>query len=238
MKKRLPDWLTIFFKKEEVTKYLISVSLIVVSLLLTGRVERWREASRDRERLQEYLVAIQKDVKHELDADRKNLKDCRSDIRALETVVNYSLAQDTSKADSVLFEYANMMFRGVFRSFPPSTYDMMTQSGEARLIKNLELRNAMSTCFSFRSNILQPDLRSFDRELIACTEKLGKYIHLARLADFELKMAWLDRQGFFQTPRNEVVQLLRNAELRAFHLEVAVENFSELDSLVAVELAK
>lgn len=216
------------FDPAGVRKYVTQVSLILVSLLIATRAEKCREAAKDREKLREYLTAVRADVADELETCAMNLGDCERDIACLATALG---AWSHTSADSVyagLAAFAEVYQRGVFRSFPPTTFDMMLQSGDANLLKDLALRGQLAAAFAFRNNVLRKDLEGYDQATTDCAERLGEHFDLTRLFSGDLEGAILDKKVFSKSPHNEVFLLLRVAQLRGFHLANAVENFEEV----------
>ena len=148
-----------------------------------------------------------------------------------------SYAQD----DSLYAAYSNfaeVYQRGVFRAFPPTTFDLMVQSGEADLLKDLQLRNSLASVFAFRQDVVRKDLEDFDRSTQVCAEKLGAYFDLSLMFDREKGKFMIDKEGFLRTPHNEVFLLLRNTNLRAFHLEEAIESLKEVQTALDEYLKK
>jgi hypothetical protein len=210
-----------------VRKYFTQISLILFSLLLATRAERCREAGKDQEKLREYLIAIQTDLQEEIKTDRINLKDCGRDMECLMQFMKKSSSPDSSSLSSAYSNFAEVYQRGVFRAFPPTTFDIMAQSGDVNLLKDLQLRNSLAAVFAFRQNVVRKDLEDFDRQTQVCAEKLGHFFNLSHLFTEERDSFMLDKEGFLRDPHNEVLLLLRNTNLRAFHLENAIEDLVE-----------
>lgn len=126
--------------------------------------------------------------------------------------------------------FAEVYQRGVFRSFPPATFDIMVQTGDANLLKDLPLRSHLASVFAFRQNVIRKDLEDFDRQTQICAEKLGRYFNLSHMFSENQAGFLLDEAGFVKDPHNEVFLLLRNANLRAFHLENAVEELQSVQT--------
>lgn len=210
-----------------VRKYVTQVSLILVSLLLATRADRCRDAAKEQVKLQEYLTAVQSDIQKEIKMNQMNLNDCKRDIKCL---IRFLVLSDLSEVDSLYAAYssfAEVYQRGVFRSFPPTTFDVMTQAGDAYLLKDLKLRNNLASVFAFRQNVIHKDLLDFDTQTQVCAEKLGRFFDLSLMFSEGRENFMHDQAGFLRDPHNEVFLLLRNAQLRAFHLETAVEDLQE-----------
>lgn len=215
------------FDPAGVKKYVTQISLILISLLLATRAEQCREAGKNQVKLREYLIAIQEDIQKELQTDRMNLKDCRRDIQCL---IEFLSKSSYAQSDSLYAAYSNfaeVYHRGVFRAFPPTTFDLMAQSGDANLLKNLPLRNSLASVFAFRQDVIRKDLEDFDHSTQVCAEKLGAYFDLSLMFTGEKENFMIDQAGFLRSPHNEVLLFLRSTNLREFHLEEAIESLEE-----------
>lgn len=226
----LKKWSTRFaslFDPAGVRKYVTQISLILFSLLLATRAERCREAGKEHEKLREYLTAIQAEIQDEIKTDKMNLYDCERDEQCLIQFMDKSAYSNTDSLYLAYSNFAEVYHRGVFRAFPPSTFDLMAQSGDVNLLKDLHLRNSLASVFAFRQNVVRKDLEDFDRQTQICAEKLGRFFELSILFTGENEKFLRDREGFLRDPHNEVFLLLRNANIRGFHLENAIEDFEK-----------
>jgi hypothetical protein len=216
-------------------KYITQITLILVSLFIATTADRYREAAKNKEKLQEYLVAIKADLKEEIRVNRMNLHDCRNDCKSLYHYMHLAALPQLDSQLMALQYFAEVYWRGVFRAFPPLTYELMQESGEVRLIKDLELQNALSSICAFRRNVIQNDLNQYDLETQRCAQKLGDNIHLSGLLYGEKPDASciINKTAFAKSPHNEILLLLRCAELRGFHLENALEDLVVVDSLLS-----
>lgn len=227
------NWFTRFigiFDPAGVKKYFTQITLILISLMLATRVDRCREANKEQDKLREYLTAIQSDIQDEIKTDKLNLNDCNRDVKCL---LEFLLKSTNEHNDSLYLAYSNfaeVYQRGVFRAFPPSTFDLMAQSGDANLLKDLRLRNSLASVFAFRQDVIRKDLEDFDRQTQVCAEKLGMYFDLSLMFAGENEKFLRNKEGFLKDPHNEVFLLLRNANLRGFHLKNAIEELNVLQS--------
>ena len=226
----LKNWYVRFkklFDPAGVRKYFTQVSLVLLSLLLATRAEKCREANKELDKLREYLTAIRADIEDEIKTDQMNLRDCERDQACL---LQFLIKSSSANDDSLRAAYSNfaeVYQRGVFRSFPPTTFDLMAQSGDASLLKDLSLRNSLASVFAFRQHVIQKDLQDFDTQTQLCAEKLGRFFDLSLMFDDEPSDSFLlDREGFLRDPHNEVFLLLRNVNLRGFHLQNALEDLT------------
>lgn len=215
-----------FFNPEGTKKYVTQITLILVSLFIATSVDRWREASKNKDKLREYLKAIQVDLKEEIETSQLNFKDCNRDLDCLTKTLHYIRIPHDDSLKLALANFSEVYWRGVFRAFPPSTFESMSASGDASLLKDLALRNKLAAVFAFRQNVVKKDLEQYDQQVEICAKELGQHLDLTRLLYNETysKACILDRTGFLKSPHNEVVQLLRTANLRSFHLENALED--------------
>ena len=215
-------------------KYVTQISLILLSLYIATSVDRCKEANKDQAKLQEYLRAIQVDIKEEIKVDAMNLGDCEQDIKNLGLMLYYAKMPQPDSVELAMNNFAQVFWRGVFRGFHPTTFDLMMESGDANLLKDINLRNKLATVFAFRRTVIQADLAQFDQQTSLCAAELGKYVDLARylfVEEFDIKCV-IDREGFARSPHNEVFLLHRLANLRAFHLENALEDLKEVEKLL------
>lgn len=210
--------------------YLTEILLILFSLWIAVSVDRCRENDRKQAKLDEYLKAILVDVQKEKETCQYNLYDCNQDIDKLKLAID-ALQYDHPDSLKVGWEsFLNVYWRGVFRTFPPTTFDIMMQSGDGALISDLSLRNEVSAIFAFRSTVIRADLENFDKQTQVCIEQLGQYVDLKKLTQGDNFAECLtDKEGFYRTPRNELFVLARTASLRAFHLEAAIEDLDSLE---------
>jgi hypothetical protein len=195
-------------------------------------VDRCREAEKNKAKLREYLTAIQVDLKEEIVTCEMNLNDCENDMKCLSATLQNINIPHRDSLERALNGFAQVYWRGVFRSFSPTTFELMSETGDANLLKNMELRNKLSSVFAFRKNIIKQDLEQFDKQTELCAEKLGQHVNLTMLlysTPFDEKCI-TDKVGFLKSPHNEVFLLLRTANLRAFHLDTAIENLKEVET--------
>ena len=219
-------------------KYVTQVSLILISLLIATRAEKCRDAGKEQDKLREYLTAVRVDIQEEIETDAMNLKDCSRDGECL---IQFLILGSKPQEDSLYSAYSNfaeVYQRGVFRAFPPTTFDMMAQTGDANLLKDLQLRNSLASVFAFRQNVIRKDLESFDFQTQVCAEKLGRFFDLSFMFSADKKNFMLDKAGFLRDPHNEVFLLFRNAQLRAFHLDSAIDDLKETQAKLDEYLKK
>ncbi|MCC7245345.1 MAG: hypothetical protein IT269_06675 [Saprospiraceae bacterium] len=215
------------FDPAGVKKYVTQISLILISLLLATRAEKCRDEHKEDRKLREFLVEIQADIEDELQQNKMNLKDCDRDIKCMINFLQYYNHPSPDSLKSAMESIAEVYQRGVFRAFPPNTFEIMVETGDVRLIRDLKLRAELASIFAFRRNVVQPDLASFDLQTQACFEKMGYFFNLTQLMNEYNESFFTDKTAFTKGPHNEVFLLLRNAQLRAFHLDVAIEELEK-----------
>ncbi len=212
------------FDPAGVKKYFTQISLILISLLLATRAEKCRDEHKEDRKLREFLIEVQADIQEELKNDEMNLKDCKRDIKCLVNFLRYYNDPAPDSLKSAMESIAEVYYRGVFRSFPPNTFEIMVETGDARLIRDLKMRAELASVFAFRRNVVQPDLASFDLQTQQCFREMGYFLDLTQLMKAYNESFFTDKKGFIEASHNEAFLLLRNAELRAFHLDVAIED--------------
>jgi len=204
--------------------YFLQVSLIILSLFIATRVDRCNLANKNEEKLQAYLTAIELDLQDELELNENNLFDCEQDIKGLEHGIKLLRHNQDDSIRLAIQEIFTVFTRGVFRSFSPTTYEIMSNSGDILLIKDLELRGNLAAVFAFRTDYLKTDLLAYDKLAKKTAEKLGHFLDLACLAGQQADpiACVTKREQLIKDPHNELTLLVREAELRAFHLEKAI----------------
>lgn len=226
------------FDPAGVRKYVTQVSLILLSLSIATSVDRCRERGKNEDKLREYLTAIQGDLAAEIKTDKMNLYDCQRDQRCLDRALHL-IANQKLDSTLVIAENIQQVFdRGVFRDFSPTTFELMAQNGDANLLKNLPLRNHLASIFAFRQNVIKKDFDNFDQETRDCMAQLGPYIDYMNMYSKDPKQIFTDEKGFMTTPRTELYMLARSADVKAFHLQNAIEDLQEVQTNLDAELKK
>ena len=129
--------------------------------------------------------------------------------------------------DLALFNIRTVIARGVFRAFPPTTLDIMLSTGDIALIKDISFRNLLTSTFSFRDDYVKKDLLDFDLQIKNSSRKMGDFLNLTCVAmrNKAPHQCITDLEGFLKEMPNELFILLRQAQIRAFHLNIASRNF-------------
>ena len=223
--------------REKAQDYFIQVSLIILSLFVAVGVDRCNTANRQEKVLQEYYEAIAQDLVKELSLNEENLYDCQQDMAGIKKAQQSFRYNQSDSLQNGLRAIAGVAIRGVFRTFSPTTFDVMSSTGDVLLIKDLELRDDLYAIFSFRNNIIQQDLIGFNKQLDQTLEKLGPFIDYACLTQSQtLVECILDREGLVQDPHNELMTLQLKTGRRAYHLEIAIRKdkgmIAVLDSIL------
>ncbi len=221
-----------------VRKYVIQVSLILLSLAIATSVDRCRERAKNEDKLQAYLTSIRADIATEIQTDRTNLYDCQRDQHCLEKALRLIAGQQTDSSRLILQNIQEVLMRGVFRDFHPTTYELMAQTGDANLLKDLQLRNQLASVFAFRQNVIKKDFEDFDQETHDCMAQLGQFIDFLKMYSPDPSQVFVDRKGFWTTPRNEIYLLARSADIKAFHLSNAIEDLQQLQTAMDAEIKK
>ncbi len=217
-------------------KYITQISLLLVSLMIATSADRCRTRQKEVVKLREYLAAIKDDLKEEVETCRMNMNDCARDMKCLRMVIKYS---DYAQPDSIRygFEYFLEVYqRGVFRTFPPTTFEMMMQAGDVYLIKDLALRSELASAFTFVNRNIRDDLESFNQETDKCAAVAGNYIDFSSNLFEDMSIYPRPTKGDMRWS-NAVCALLANTNVRKFHLVNSIENLTEaLKKLEAYEL--
>ncbi len=206
--------------------YIGEVSLIILSILIAIQADRYSQSMKNQAQLEEYLQLTYQDLLDEQFLNQNNLNDCQSDISDIQTCLRLCRYNQDDSLNQALSHLQRVFSRGVFRAFPPTTFDIMASNGDISLIQDLSFRKNLASVFSFRDAYVKQDLLDFDAQTKTLAYELGQYIDLECLSYSEsLHTCLIDRPGFVEGVHNELVIFLRQAELRQFHLTIAVQYF-------------
>ncbi|MCB0629786.1 MAG: hypothetical protein R2824_02150 [Saprospiraceae bacterium] len=206
--------------------YIVEVSLIILSILIAIQADRFNQYRKDRAKLEDYLQSMYRDLIQDQDQNKKNLADSQKDLYSIQECLRLCRYDQNDSLDLALQHLSTVFTRGVFRAFPPTTFDIMLSTGDISLIKDISFRNRLAATFSFRDTYVQHDLQEFDDQIKALSYSLGSYINWACLATSKTPYSCLtDRKGFVEDLHNDLFIFLRITQLRAFHLQVAIQNF-------------
>lgn len=221
--------------------YLLEIFLIIFSILIAIQADRYQQSQRNKAKLKDYIAAMHQDLLNEQNLNRNNLIDCLQDIKNIETSLRLSQMDQNDSLDLALLNFGQVINRGVFRAFPPTTYDIMLSTGDIALIRNLELRSTLASPFSFRESYTKRDLLDFDQHADEVAEKLAQYGSLSCMVSTPTPHSCLqDRTGFLKDFHNQLFILLTKARSRAFHLRIAINYFDgtieELEKAYDIEV--
>lgn len=208
-------------------KYITQVTLILLSLSIATNVDRCKQAQKEDTKLHEYLNAIQLEIKEEIKICKMNLGDCRQDIRCLGNTLHYCNLQHPDSLRLGVGNYFEVVQRGVFRTFEPTTFEMMAQAGDAHLMKDLALRSHLAKVFAFRNTTIRNDLENFDRAIDDCSRATGPYFDMVALMEGDNTGIHLNKENNAHF-NNEIFLLLKAANIRAFHLENAIDDLEKV----------
>ncbi|WP_020570473.1 hypothetical protein [Neolewinella persica] len=202
--------------------YLVQVSLIIISLLIAVGVDRCNQSVKNERTLDAYLEAIHKELVEEEEATNNNLGDCEKDIDGLLGAAQGFSSGGDEQLIRAIGSTAQVFVRGVFRSFSPTSFDVMINSGHGLLMKDLELRQSLSGVMAFRENYIKADLLRHDELTLEAIGDFSEYLDLDCLRRVE-PAAFLtcltDRQLAEQNGARDLAVLLRHSEIRSFHLQ-------------------
>ena len=212
-----------------VLAYVIEVLLIIFSILIAIQFDRYNQRKKNEQKLHAYMQAVYQDLLDEQTANINNLADCKKDLEAIENSLRLKSYNHDDSLQTALHKLREVFSRGVFRAFPPTTFDMMQSTGDLNLIQDLEFRKMLASIFSFRNTYLKSDLLEFDQQTTIMSVKLGQYIDLPCITTKkDLTSCLTDREGFVNDVDNELFVYQRLVYLRAFHLKNAVSSFQRL----------
>ena len=93
------------------------------------------------------------------------------------------------------------------------------------MIRDLDFRNKVASTFSFREEYIKKDLLDFDIQTREISNTLAEFGHLSCMfSGSSLPACLKDREGFIENFHNDLFTLLRTAQVRAFHLQIAVRS--------------
>ncbi len=211
----------------KVATYVLEVLLIILSVLAAIQADRYNQARKDQQKLDDYVQALHQDLQEELETNRMNLFDCQKDLEAIEAAMRQFRYDQNDSLELGLTNLGAVFTRGVFRSFPPTTYDVMLSSGDLALIEDLEFRNLLAAAMAFRDNYLKKDLENFDEQTLEFSRYMGQYVDINCLAYSQTLYSCLtDRQGLVNDVHNELFIYYRVAQLRAFHLSASIRTMT------------
>ena len=219
--------------------YLTQVSLIIVSLFIAFGAERCNQNMKDSRKLDTYLEAINEELEYELKTCRMNLHDCKNDIQGLSTGIGVFSSREDRKLPLGIGQVMSVFVRGVFRSFSPTSYQLMAESGDALLMKDLDLRRELSSLAAFRNDYIKEDLLRHDELTLKTMEVMGAYVDIAcnrksESANFATCIS--DQELLYQQGASDLAVILRHSETRAFHLQRYEERLQRVIPLVEAEL--
>ncbi|WP_116106371.1 hypothetical protein [Lewinella sp. IMCC34191] len=217
--------------RQRLLDYLLQVSLIIVGLVIATSVDRCNGARKDDRRLQAYYAAIIQDLEAERVSNVMNLADVNKDLADLEAAIRLFGLTDPDSLQSGLQRMNGVLNKGVFRTFSPTTFDVMVNTGDVNLVEDIELRALLASVFAFRNNVLRPDLQAYDRQVLATVESLSDRIDPACITTMRSAYTCIhDPKAIARSGVPELVVLATVARSRRFHLQVAQE-----EVLAAVE---
>ncbi len=215
--------------------YLIQVSLIIVSLFIAFGVERCNQRVKDNRKLDTYLGAIHDELVSELRSSQMNLTDCENDINDLYRGVAVFSGREEEGLPEGIGSAGQVFVRGVFRSFSPMSYELMSETGDALLIRDLSLRRNLASLVAFRYDYIKQDLAKHDELTLQTLAGVSDYIDFTCVRSSEpadFANCIIDQDKLWRHGAADLTAILRHSELRAFHLELYLEQIKEVTALV------
>ena len=213
--------------------YLLQVSLIIVGLVIATSVDRCNTTRKDRHRMADYYGAIYKDLEEEQLATANNLGDAVRDVAQLDSAIRrFGYAQPDS-AVAGLGALNTVLRKGVFRTFSPTTFEVMQNTGDISLIKDIGLRSELAGVFAFRNNIVRRDLIDYDALVLRTIQSLQEYVDPECIAAFTASPECIrDLKGLSDRGVDDLIVLELAARTRLFHLQMAEDGLDAVTDRV------
>ena len=218
-------------------EYLLQVSLIILGLVIATSVDRCNTRRKSDRTLQEYYAAIRTDLAAEDRSNQFNIDDAERDVASLDSAL---WLFTTDSPDSLVLgveALTSVLAKGVFRTFSPTTYDVMVNTGDVSLIKDLELRSELAALFAFRTDIVEQDLADYNRQVLLTLESIGDKIDLSCIVDLTITVDCIKSPASLaEHTKDELLVLHLVANSRLFHLTMYQEQVVEMREWVDVLL--
>lgn len=216
--------------RERFLDYLLQVSLIVLGLVIATGADRCNANRQEDRRLQQYYQAILQDLQDEQRVTAMNIGDARNDVGQLEYAITKLALADPDSTLAGLDTLRWVLQKGVFRTFNPTTFDVMVNTGDVSLIDDLSLRSDLAAVFAFRTNIVRPDLEAYNSQTVRTIEQLATLTDLnCLLQDVGYREVCRPIDAATATRgKNVLISLLLQAKSRLFHLEMLQESVGEM----------
>jgi hypothetical protein len=209
--------------------YLLEIVLIVLSVLLAIQADRYNQQRKKDAKLEAYVKGLYQDLKDEQFSNHNNLADCNKDIADIEACIRLAKFDQNDSLNLALDKLGTVFTRGVFRAFPPTTFDIMTYSGDIALIEDLAFRKRLAAAFAFRDNYTKQELKNYDVEIQNMARQMSRYLDFTCMASTNDRHRCLvDREGFVADHHNDLFLFLQTARNRAFHLQVGIGSFEHV----------
>ncbi len=202
--------------------YIIQVSLIILSILIALGVDRCSQNMSNAERLNEYLDAMEEEMEHEAYSTLNNIGDADKDVNNLQFGMNTFPKGVDSLTEKALQRVLSTFIRGVFRAFPPMTYERMAATNDAFLIKDLTFRERLASTASFRTDYVQADLNKYDALVLEAIDRFGRYVDIGCLIRTKAAAPLdcvTDKDALQRNGAADLSKLYHLAGMRRFHLD-------------------
>ncbi len=223
--------------KAKFLEYLLQVSLIILGLVIATSADRCNTRRKSDRTLQEYYAAIRTDLAAEDRSNQYNIGDAERDVASLDSTV---WLFTTDSPDSLVLgvkALTAVLAKGVFRTFSPTTFDVMVNTGDVSLIKDLELRSELAALFAFRTDIVAQDLADYNRQVLLTLESIGDKIDLNCIVGLTVTADCIKSPTrLAEETKDELLVLQRVATSRLFHLSMYQEQVLEMTERVGVLL--
>ena len=133
------------FHEANYTTLALEIFVVMAGILIAFQIDRWAEASRDREREQQYLVRLKADFIHEIGQMDVALAYAEARLASVTLLVRVVVDPDAAaeQPDAVL----NAIETATWLTFPETSafvYGELQNSGQLGLIRSQSLRRALA----------------------------------------------------------------------------------------------
>lgn len=223
-----------FIDAKSLSDYIIQVFLIIFSILVATWVGQCTEREKDEKKLAVYMASMKEEVNFEIERHNLNFYDAKKDVDQLSEALRL-LSYDNLDSTYLAFSYFfRVNIRGVFRTYPPSTWDAMISAGDSELIRDLDLRQQIAGSFAFRNTTVREDLSHWDAATQNAFDQVAEFIVFPDMEKFDgrFEELLLKPKEFVIRVNPIIKSLLRQCQIRMLHLDVAKGQFEILKEML------
>ena len=209
----------------------------MLGLVIATGVDRCNTRRKEAATLQDYYTAIRADLEQESRSNQLNIGDAENDVASLDNAVHLLASSHTDSLVRGIEEVTNVMAKGVFRTFSPTTFDVMVNTDDISLIEDLELRSDLAAVFAFRTNIIEQDLHDYNDRVLQTLDGLAAGVDLRCILNLTVTAACIRSTAALTASNIDALLILQLvAHSRLFHLrmgqEQVVEMIERMDTLI------